>query len=101
MGMIFCSNDLYLGIARMTGRHKIAGTVTVDGQPAKRLVAAFDRRTMSLVAVTSSDPVTGAWEISGVGDIGDRNILAVAFDTTGNYNAEVADYITQVTTVEQ
>ncbi|WP_284153042.1 hypothetical protein [Desulfofustis limnaeus] len=82
------------------GRHKLAGTVTVDGQPARRNIMVIDRRTLTYVAGTTSDPTTGAWEIYGVSEYPERSLLVLALDTTGHYNAEVADYITQVATVE-
>jgi len=82
-----------------TARHKIAGTVTVDGVPAKRLVMAMDRRFATLIASTFSDrPEVGAWSFEGLPEYPERALIVVALDTTGNYNAEVADYISQVAT---
>jgi hypothetical protein len=78
-------------------RHRLAGIVTVDGQPARRLVVVFDRLTMVMVAVTWSFPTTGAWQISGIPEYPLRQLLVMSVDHTGNYNAEVADYISQVT----
>ncbi len=80
-----------------TDRHRLAGTVTVDGMPAKRHVIVFNRLTFVMIAATVSDPVTGAWEIKGLPQYPERQLLVVSPDSTGNYNAEVADYISQVT----
>ncbi len=80
-------------------RNKIAGTITVDGQPAKRFVAVYDRRNFAFIAATVSNQNTGKWEITGIPEFPERTLLVVATDTTGNYNAEVADYISQVATV--
>lgn len=77
-------------------RHRLAGTVYVDGAPARRLVVVIDRVTLVLVASKWSDPITGAWEINGLDQFGERRLLVVAMDDTGNYNAEVADYVSQV-----
>lgn len=85
----------------ITRRHKIGGTVMVDGQPAKRNIMAFDRRTMTYLGGATSDPVTGAWDMPGLAEYPERALLVLAMDTTGNYNAEVADYISQVATVEE
>ena len=81
-----------------TDRHRLAGVVTVDGTPAVRLVAVFDRRDMSLVAATLSAHGTGAWEIAGLPEYAEGSLLVVALDDSGQYNAEVADYVSQVAT---
>ncbi|SHH33180.1 hypothetical protein [Desulfofustis glycolicus] len=81
-------------------RHKLAGTVTVDGLPARRTIVAFDRRNLDYAGSTISDAETGKWDITNLNEFPERTLLVVAFDTTGYYNAEVADYITQVATVE-
>ena len=82
-----------------TDRHRLAGVVTVDGAPAKRLVVAIDRRTLTLIAATLSDSITGAWEIKGIQEYPERSLVVISFDNTGNYNAEIADYVSQVATV--
>lgn len=79
-----------------TDRHKLAGTVTVDGVPARRLVAVLYRYSFTLIAATQSDPVTGAWEIKGLEQYSTSSLIVLALDNTGNYNAEVADYVSQV-----
>jgi hypothetical protein len=88
-----------LGSLLRTTRHKLAGTVTVDGQPASRLVAVLDRRDLSWVAGTISDPATGHWELNGVCEYPVNTLIALALDNTATYNAEVADYLSQVATV--
>lgn len=94
--MIF--DFLRLGqIPSRTDRHRLAGTVTVDGAPAKRLVMVLDRLTMALLAAKWSDPTGGAWEIAGLPQYAERQLLVLAVDHTDTYNAEVADYVTQVT----
>lgn len=80
-----------------TDRHRLAGTVTVDGQPASRLVCVFDRLAMVLLAAKWSDPTTGSWEIAGLPEYPVQRLFVAAFDNTGNFNAEIADYVSQVT----
>lgn len=94
-------NDMIFGFQMLgnfqvrTDRHRLAGTVTVDGVPAKRLVAVLNRATLGLIASTISDS-SGAWEIFGISEYPERALLVLAIDNTGNYNAEVADFVTQV-----
>jgi hypothetical protein len=80
-----------------TDRHRLSGAVTVDGQPASRLVCVFDRLPMTLLAAKWSDPVTGAWEIAGLPEYPVQGLFVAAFDNAGSFNAEIADYISQVT----
>ena len=49
-----------------TDRHRLAGTVYVDGSPARRLVVVIDRVTLILLAARFSNPDTGVWEIAGL-----------------------------------
>lgn len=79
-----------------TDRHRLAGKVTVDGVPARRHIIVFDRLTFVMVAATVSDPATGEWEVTGLPQYPERQLLVLSPDSTGNYNAEVADYISQV-----
>jgi len=80
-----------------TDRHRLAGTVTVNGSPASRLIAVFDRMTMSLLAVKLSDPVTGAWDVSGLPEYPVQRLFVVALDNASSFNAEIADYVSQIT----
>lgn len=87
---------LPLSISR---RHKIGGVVKVDGVPAKRYITVYDRRNFSFIASTLSSAITGEWELIGLPEYPEETLLVVAMDIGGNYNAEVADYISQVATV--
>lgn len=78
-------------------RHRLAGTVTVDGQPASRLVCAFDRRIMTLIAAKWSDPTTGAWEIAGLSEYPEGGIFVIASGHPATENAAVFDSVSQVT----
>ena len=93
-----CGCDLSKPIGFGPLRHKIGGTVTVDGNPARRYVIAYDRRTMDVIATVISDATTGAWEVAGMPELPEQTLLVVALDTEGKYNAEVADYVSQVAT---
>ena len=88
----------FLGFTQRTNRHKLAGNVTVDGQPAKRFVSVFNRNDFSWIATVLSDQLTGVWMIRGLPEYPERSLLVIAVDTLGSYNAEVADYISQVAT---
>lgn len=44
-----------------------------------------------------SDPTTGAWEIYGLPQYDEGDFVIIALDESGTYNAEVADYVSQVT----
>jgi len=85
--------------APRSGRHKLAGTITVDGVPASRVVAVLDRRSFERMATTTSNHKTGKWEVVGLPERPEKALVVVAFDNTGKYNAEVADYVSQVATV--
>ena len=81
---------------RRIDRHVLAGTTTVDGQPAGRLVVVFLRSNMTMLAARWSDPSTGAWTFSGMPEYPLRGLFVTGFDHTGQYNAEIADLISQV-----
>ena len=96
--MIFQPAPVFIGQpAVISRRHRLAGTVTVDGVPAKRPIMIFNRITLAVVAATYSR-ADGSWEVYGLAEYPERYLLVVALDTTGNYNAEVADYVSQVAT---
>lgn len=80
-----------------TDRHRLAGTVIVDGQPASRLVCVFDRRAMALIAAKWSDPTTGAWEIAGLPEYPEGGIFVIASGHPATENAAVFDSVSQVT----
>jgi hypothetical protein len=80
-------------------RHKVSGTVKVNGNPAKRNVHILRRADMVLVGSTVSDPTTGYWEIKLITEYPERALMAIAVDDTGVFNSEIFDWITQVATV--
>ena len=89
---------MILGVEPLrTDRHRCAGTVTVDGVPASRLVVIQDRLTFAIIAARLSDPTTGAWEIQGLPEYPVGSLLVFALDNSGTYNADEADYVSQVT----
>lgn len=79
-----------------TDRHRLAGTVKIDGVPGPRLVVVMDRVTLALLASTWSLS-DGSWEISGIPEYPEQRLLVLSLDHTGNYNAGAADYVSQVT----
>lgn len=79
-----------------TDRHRLAGICTVDGVPSRRLVVVVDRKTINLLAARYSDPGSGAWIIEGLPQYDEKQLLVLALDDTETYNAEVADYVSQV-----
>lgn len=76
-------------------RHRLAGTVTIEGVPGVALISVFDRRTNVLVASRWSLP-DGSWQISGLPEYPERSLRVEATDNSGKYNAKVADYVSQV-----
>lgn len=80
-----------------TDRHRLAGIAYIDGVPGRQLVTLIDRLTITLVAAKMSAPVTGVFEFSGLPQYDLRRLCVVGFDIAGDYNAEPADYLTQVT----
>jgi hypothetical protein len=90
---------LEIGTANpITYRHRLAGTITVDDIPARRNVFVCDRRSLAYVAATTSDPTTGAWAITKLPEYPVGSLIVLALDDAGTYNAEVADYVSQVVT---
>lgn len=88
-------------IAARTDRHYLAGKVTVNGSPAARRVVALDRDTLAYRGSTWSDATTGDWELAGLPEYEPESLLVLALDEAGDFNAEVADHISQVSTVGQ
>jgi len=85
-----------------TWRHKLAGVVQVNGIPARRRVLVVGRLHHDYKGSAWSDPVTGEWSIEGMAEYPERSLLVIAFDDlqkTLEYNAEVADQVSQVATV--
>ncbi len=84
-----------------TDRHRLAGTVEIDGVPGKKLVGVLERSSWTLLAAKYSDPVTGVFEFTGLPEYPMRALLVVGLDEEGgqDYNAAPADFISQVTGV--
>lgn len=80
-----------------TDRHRLAGVVTVNGVPSQRRVAVMNRTTLAVYAFTLSHPTTGAWEVKGLPEYQERSLIVLAQDDNGSFNAEITDYISQVT----
>ena len=95
--MIETGAEILIQPQARTDRHRLAGVVTVDGSPAQRRVVVCKRVSLEIVAQTLSDSVTGAWEIYGMAEYDEGSLIVLAFDNSGTYNAEVADYVSQVT----
>lgn len=79
-----------------TDRHILRGTITVGGVAASRRVAVFHRGSLSCVGATSSSQDDGSWEITGMNEYAEGKLFVIAFDDNGEYNAEIADFISQV-----
>lgn len=74
------------------GAGYVAGTVTVAGEPASRLVRLYDRASGGLVAEVRSGP-EGAYRVDALA--ADREFLVVAHDDAPvAFNAATADLIT-------
>lgn len=91
--------DLGLVVVRpplpRTDRHWLSGTVRVDGVPAGRRVALFQRVPLTLIAVTRSR-TDGTYEFKGLPEYPERSLKAVAYDDDlQKYNAQVCDFLTQ------
>ena len=84
-----------------TDRHYLAGKVTVNGSPAARRVVVLDRDTFAYRASTWSDGTTGDWDFAGLPEYEPESLIVLALDESGDFNAEVADHISQVSTVGQ
>ncbi len=92
---------MIIGFRGIRYPHKIAGTVTVDGSPSVKKVLAFHRGTYQLLGSTESTMPDGKWEIRGMPPTAAREIVVLALDDSGKFNAEVADFITAVGGIEQ
>ena len=82
-----------------TDRHMLGGVVKVDGVPAKKRVVLFEKATHTPVASTMSNPETGEWKITNISQYPIKGLFAVTFDDTEEFNAEIADFVTQVSEV--
>ena len=94
--MIF--DFLRLGpIPPRTDRHRLAGSTTLEGTPAKSLVTVFDRLTKALIAAKWSNATTGAWEMAGLPEYPLEGLTINYLDYTGMYEAVIHDRVSQVT----
>lgn len=75
-------------------RHRLAGTFAVNGQPAVGLITLFNRTSNVLLAARYSLP-DGNWQLAGLPEYPPRSLRIEATDNSGQYNAQVYDYITQ------
>lgn len=80
-------------------RHILGGVVKVDGVPAKKRIVLFEKATHMPVASTISNPETGEWKITNINQYPIKGLFAVTFDDTEEFNAEIADFVTQVSEV--
>lgn len=76
-------------------KRKLAGRVTVNGAGSSKRVVVQKRGTLEYVASTHSK-ADGTWEIRGMPVLPEKSLVAIAFDDTGTFNAEVLDYLSQV-----
>jgi hypothetical protein len=74
-----------------SGPGRIAGSVAVEGAPAARKVRLFEAVSGVLVRETWSDPLTGAYEFSGIDPANEYVVLV--HDHTRTYNALVQDAV--------
>lgn len=76
-------------------KRRLAGRVTVNSVGASKRVVVQKRNTLEYVASTHST-ADGTWEIRGMPVMPERSLVAIAFDDTGQHNAEVLDFLSQV-----
>jgi hypothetical protein len=83
-----------------TDRHRIVGTVKINGVLGKMMVCVFVRGTFTLLSAKYSDTITGAFEFVGLPEYPQRGLFVLSFDRDGDvdYNIQAFDYISQVTT---
>lgn len=79
-----------------TDKMVLGGTIKENGVPAKKRIMIFHKKTYEIIASAWSDATTGIWKISNTNEYPDRMLYVVAFDDTGTYNAEIADFVSQV-----
>ena len=82
--------EVNVGISRPTG--VIIGSIKVNDIPERRRVTLINHRDLQPVAITYSDPVTGAYSFSGLSL--NYKYLVICDDNQQIYNAAVADWVT-------
>lgn len=73
--------------------HRLAGTLTVDDSPARRLVIALRRPSMRVQGSARSDATTGEWEIDRLPK---ADYTVIALDNQREFEPVAADYIEAV-----
>lgn len=76
-------------------RNRLAGITKVNGTPAKAMISIFNRYTNEIIASKWSDATTGEWEVRYLPEYPLKSLLVVSKSFSQDYNAEVADFITQ------
>jgi len=76
-------------------KNRIAGHVIVNRAGASRRVVVQQRNSLGYVASTHSN-TDGTWEIRGMPVLPERSLMAIAVDDSGQFNAEVLDFLSQV-----
>lgn len=76
-------------------KRRLSGRVTVNSIGMSKRVLVQKRGTLEYVASTHSK-ADGTWEIRGTPVMPERSLMAIALDDTGQYNAEILDYLSQV-----
>lgn len=80
--------------AAIEKRH-LAGRVTVNSVGVSRRVVVQKRGTFEYVSSTHSN-ADGSWDMRGIPVLPEKSLLAIAVDDTGQYNAEILDFLSQV-----
>lgn len=76
-------------------KSRLSGRVTVNGAGTSKRVVVQKRGTLEYVASTHSK-ADGSWELRGLPVFPEKSLVAIAFDDTGTYNAEILDNLSQV-----
>ena len=89
----------------VTGTHtkpkrRLAGKVSVDGTGAMKRVMILKRGSGEYVSSTVSKP-DGTWSINDMPVLPEQSLVAIAFDDSGQYNAEILDCLSQVEQLDQ
>lgn len=76
-------------------KRRLAGCVTVNSVGASKRMVVQKRGSLEYIASTYSN-ADGSWEIRGMPVMPERSLMAIALDDTGQYNAEILDFLSQV-----
>ena len=76
-------------------KRRLAGYINVNGIGAPKRVIIQKRDSFEYVVSTHSN-ADGTWEIRGMPVHPEKSLVAIAFDDTGTYNAEILDNLSQV-----